>query len=71
MQHNMEPTLTTSSHREVVGPWYPFTDRAEWELAKWLNNAHLSMNKVDEFLRLDYVSTTLIVTLVTGVLTRQ
>ena len=60
-----------SEDREVVGPWYPFTGRAEWELAKWLNSAHLSMNKVDEFLRLDYVSTTLIVTLVTGVLTRQ
>ena len=50
-----------SEGREVVGPWYPFTDRAEWELAKWLNNAHLSMNKVDEFLRLDHVSYTLII----------
>lgn len=62
----LEADSEHSEARQVIGVWYPFAGRAEWELAKWLNSAHLSMNKVDEFLRLDYVSTTLIVILVTG-----
>ena len=60
----LEADSEHSEGRGIVGPWYPFAGRAEWELAKWLNSAHLSMNKMDEFLRLDYVSsTTLIITL--------
>ena len=62
----LEADSEHSEGREVIGAWYPFAGRAEWELAKWLNSAHLSMNKVDELLRLDYVSTTLIAILVTG-----
>ena len=42
--------------RRIAGPWYPFAGKMDWELAKWLNSSHLSVDKVDEFLRLDYVS---------------
>ena len=58
----LEADSEHSEGREIVGPWYPFAGRAEWELAKWLNSAHLSMNKVDEFLRLDYVSSITLMT---------
>ena len=61
----LEADSEHSGGREVVGPWYPFAGRVEWELAKWLNSANLSMNKIDEFLRLDYVSTTVIIALFT------
>ena len=42
--------------RSIAGPWYPFAGRVDWDLAKWLNSSHLSMDKIDEFLRLDHVS---------------
>lgn len=46
-----------SESRKIAGPWYPFAGQVEWELAKWLNSSNLSMDKIDEFLRLDHVST--------------
>ena len=51
-----------SESHKIAGPWYPFAGRVDWELAKWLNSSHLSMDKIDEFLRLEHVSTPLIVT---------
>lgn len=51
--------LEADQHREsrrIAGPWYPFAGRVDWDLAKWLNSSHLSMDKIDEFLRLDHVS---------------
>ena len=49
-----------SESRKIAGPWYPFAGRVDWELAKWLNSSHLSMDKIDEFLRLDHVSTSIV-----------
>ena len=45
-----------SESRRIAGPWYPFAGRVDWDLAKWLNSSHLSMDKINEFLRLDHVS---------------
>ena len=39
-----------SESRRIAGPWYPFAGRVDWELAKWLNSSHLSMDKINEFL---------------------
>jgi hypothetical protein len=36
---------------------YPFSCRADWQLAKWLTNSSLPRSEIDTFLRLDYVST--------------
>ena len=47
-----------SESRRIAGPWYPFAGKMDWELAKWLNSSHLSVDKIDEFLRLDLVSST-------------
>jgi hypothetical protein len=37
-------------------PASPFYDYAEWSLAKWLTTSGLSMECIDEFLKLPYVS---------------
>jgi hypothetical protein len=36
--------------------FYPFSSRAEWELASWLSQGSLSQKAIDDFLQLDYVS---------------
>jgi hypothetical protein len=35
---------------------YPFAGPKEWEVARWLHNSGLSRVRIDEFLKLDYVS---------------
>lgn len=52
-----EKILKNDAHRaarEVSGIYYPFSDWAELELAEWLES--LPMSRIDEFLRLEYVS---------------
>ena len=41
-------------HR-VQNPYYPFADQEEWELGSFLLRSGMSMQKVDEFLRLKLV----------------
>ena len=36
--------------------YYPFSGKAEWELASFLLSSGLSMRKINEFLRLKMVS---------------
>lgn len=36
--------------------FYPFANKAEWELASWLCNGGLSQRDIDSFLKLDFVS---------------
>ena len=43
-----------ASHR-VQNPYYPFADQEEWELGSFLLCSGMSMQKVDEFLRLKLV----------------
>jgi hypothetical protein len=35
--------------------YYPFSGAKEWELVIWLHETRLSLAKIDDFLRLDYV----------------
>jgi len=42
------------SEREK-NPYFPFTDRDEWELAKFLYT-HLNQTQINEFLKLHWVS---------------
>jgi hypothetical protein len=39
-----------------VGPWHPFEDQDEWELAKWLVESGLSQSEIENFLKLNVVS---------------
>lgn len=39
----------------TANPYYPFTDREEWALAKWMNRT-LNKTQTDEFLKLEWVS---------------
>ena len=39
----------------AMNMYYPFSSKAEWELASFLLSSDLSMQKVDEFLRLKLV----------------
>ena len=40
---------------QVENPYYPFADQEEWELGSFLLRLGMSMQKVDEFLRLKLV----------------
>lgn len=44
--------------RRVDNPYYPFADQEEWELGSFLLRSGMSMQKVDEFLRLKLVRAT-------------
>ena len=44
------------SENRKVARWYPFAGEAEWKTAEWLNAAPLSMQDIDSFLKLDFVS---------------
>jgi hypothetical protein len=37
--------------------YHPFTNQQEWELGKWMHESGISMSKMDEFFKLQYVST--------------
>lgn len=39
----------------VQNPYYPFADQEEWELGSFILRSGMSMQKVDEFLRLKLV----------------
>jgi len=41
-------------------PYYPFASKGEWELASFLLRSDLSMNAIDKFLKLDFVSNLLV-----------
>jgi hypothetical protein len=41
--------------RRVQNPYYPFADQEEWELGSFLLRSGMSMQKMDEFLRLKLV----------------
>ena len=45
-----------SEQRSVSGIWYPFACREEWQVFQWLSSLRVSMDQVDEFFGLDYVS---------------
>ncbi|KJA17834.1 hypothetical protein HYPSUDRAFT_145923, partial [Hypholoma sublateritium FD-334 SS-4] len=36
-------------------PYYPFANKDEWELVKWMTDASLTQQQIDAFLRLGYV----------------
>jgi hypothetical protein len=37
--------------------YHPFANQQEWELGKWMHESGMSMSKMDEFFKLQYVST--------------
>ena len=39
-----------------LAPYYPFYDKAKWELAQFLLTSGLSKSKIDGFLKLEWVS---------------
>ena len=41
--------------RNIVGIWWPFSCREDWQVFKWLSSLHAPMEKIDEFFHLDYV----------------
>lgn len=41
-------------------PHYPFANKDEWELVKWLTDASLTQQQIDAFLRLGYVRKSLV-----------
>lgn len=45
----------TNAHFRQDIPYYPFTSREEWEIASFLLRSDLSMNAIDEFLKLAMV----------------
>ena len=50
--------LADDEHRErrnIVGIWWPFSCREDWQVFKWLSSLHAPMEKIDEFFHLDYV----------------
>ena len=47
-----------ADHRKE-NPYYPFADKAEWELVKWMTDASLTQQQIDTFLKLSYVQRTL------------
>ena len=49
-----------SEQRSVSGVWYPFACREEWQVFRWLSSLRVSMDRVDEFFGLDYVSSLLL-----------
>ncbi|KAG6906603.1 hypothetical protein DXG01_012984 [Tephrocybe rancida] len=42
-------------HRNNGNPHYPFASQTEWELVQWMNDASLTQQQIDAFLRLSYV----------------
>ena len=49
-----------SEQRSVSGIWYPFACREEWQVFRWLSSLRVSMDQVDRFFSLDYVSSLLL-----------
>lgn len=50
--------LANDEHRErrdIVGIWWPFSCREDWQVFKWLSSLRAPMEKIDEFFHLDYV----------------
>ena len=45
-----------SEQRSVSGIWYPFACREEWQVFRWLSSLRVSMDQINEFFSLDYVS---------------
>ncbi|CCA75821.1 hypothetical protein PIIN_09809 [Serendipita indica DSM 11827] len=54
----VEPKFVTQAAEHVrlggSNPYHPFRDETDFELAKFLHNSGLSMNKIDELLKLKY-----------------
>ena len=44
------------AHYRSSNLYYPFASKAEWQLGSWLLQLKLSMQAINEFLRLDLVS---------------
>lgn len=44
----------------LSNPYYPFSSRRDWELAKWLTDSSLTQAEIDTFLKLDRVSRALL-----------
>lgn len=40
-----------------VNLYYPFSCKMEWESVKWLSSLNVSMKRIDEYLKSDYVRT--------------
>lgn len=43
------------AHRRKYNPYYPFSDDAEWKLAKFINET-MTLSQANQFLKLDWVS---------------
>lgn len=41
-----------------INPYYPFSCKTEWDVVKWLSSLSVSMNRIDEYLKSDYVRST-------------
>lgn len=57
----ISPYMRTQANEvDPLNPVYPFAGVQEWELAHWLGMSGLSASKIDEFLKLQWVSYTFI-----------
>ena len=43
--------------RKSCGPYYPFSGEVEWEMVQWLHSLNASIDEINQFFKLKYVST--------------
>ena len=43
--------------RNSSGPYYPFSGEVEWEVVQWLHSLDASIDQINQFFKLEYVST--------------
>ena len=43
--------------RKSGGPYYPFSGEVEWEVVQWLHSLDASIEQINRFFKLKYVST--------------
>lgn len=55
IQAGIGSTPEAAQARATGLPFYPFSGRRDWQLAKWLNDSPLSQADIDKFLKLDQV----------------
>lgn len=55
LQAGIGSTPEATQARATGLPFYPFSGRGDWQLAKWLNDSPLSQADIDKFLKLDQV----------------
>lgn len=53
--HDTNAKERKGNEKDGPNPFVPFADFSDWEVARWLASLNVSMEKVDEFFKLNYV----------------